>query len=117
MWNDLILFAGLFVQMAPFSISDWLFLWIRYLNGVTDGMYDCAHDMGCQIPLQLGQHGHQEVKFFHVAKKGVDWVFVDHPCYHRSGGPYGDELGVFGDNLLRYYLQNAQRVIFAYLHS
>ena len=25
-------------------------------------------------------------------------VFVDHPCYHRPGNPYGDMYGAFGDN-------------------
>ncbi|KAL8240805.1 hypothetical protein R6Q59_014160 [Mikania micrantha] len=42
--------------------------------------------------------GVQEVAFFHEYTKGVDWVFVDHPCYHRPGNPYGDTYGAFGDN-------------------
>lgn len=90
-----------FISMEVGLTPTGLFLLIRYLNGITDGLYDCAQDLGCQITLKLGQHGHQEVKFFHVEKKGVDWVFVDHPWYHRSGTPYGDDLGTFGDNLMR----------------
>ncbi|XP_024995253.1 soluble starch synthase 1, chloroplastic/amyloplastic isoform X3 [Cynara cardunculus var. scolymus] len=38
------------------------------------------------------------VDFFHEYRAGVDWVFVDHPSYHRPGNPYGDIYGAFGDN-------------------
>lgn len=38
---------------------------------------------------------------YHYAHKGVDWVFVDHPCYPRPGGIYADEHGVYGDNQVR----------------
>ncbi|GJU46579.1 soluble starch synthase 1, chloroplastic/amyloplastic [Tanacetum coccineum] len=31
-------------------------------------------------------------------------VFVDHPCYHRPGNPYGDIYGAFGDNQFRFTL-------------
>ncbi|GMH35289.1 hypothetical protein BSKO_03157 [Bryopsis sp. KO-2023] len=74
----------------------------RYLNGVNDGIYADIHDKQCQVPLDLGHMGCQEVRFFHNFEKGVDWIFVDHPCFHRPGGPYGDKNGVFGDNLSRY---------------
>ena len=29
----------------------------------------------------------------------VDYVFVDHPSFHRKGGLYGDSHGVYGDEL------------------
>ncbi|KAL2527470.1 Starch synthase 1 [Abeliophyllum distichum] len=48
--------------------------------------------------------GVQEVKFFHEYRGGVDWVFVDHPSYHRPGTPYGDKFGAFGDNQFRFNL-------------
>ncbi|KAF5800532.1 putative starch synthase [Helianthus annuus] len=48
--------------------------------------------------------GVQEVDFFHEYRKGVDWVFVDHPCYRRPGNPYGDIYGAFGDNQFRFTL-------------
>eukprot|EP00882_Tetradesmus_deserticola_P021343 GHRQ01023109.1.p1 GENE.GHRQ01023109.1~~GHRQ01023109.1.p1 ORF type:complete len:309 (+),score=83.09 GHRQ01023109.1:202-1128(+) len=38
------------------------------------------------------------VGMYHYLHKGVDWVFVDHPCYPRPGGIYADEHGVYGDN-------------------
>ncbi|KAJ7965335.1 Starch synthase, chloroplastic/amyloplastic [Quillaja saponaria] len=46
----------------------------------------------------------QEVAFFHEYREGVDWVFVDHPSYHRPGNPYGDSHGAFGDNQFRFTL-------------
>ncbi|KAI7725768.1 hypothetical protein M8C21_002856, partial [Ambrosia artemisiifolia] len=45
--------------------------------------------------------GLQDLNFFHDYRKGVDWVFVDHPCYHRPGNPYGD---IYGDNQFRFTL-------------
>ena len=39
-----------------------------------------------------------EASFYHHRDKGVDWVFVEHPSYHRAGGLYGDSYGVYGDN-------------------
>ncbi|XP_065878675.1 soluble starch synthase 1, chloroplastic/amyloplastic [Euphorbia lathyris] len=48
--------------------------------------------------------GEQEVGFFHEYREGVDWVFVDHPSYHRPGNPYGDSYGAFGDNQFRFTL-------------
>ncbi|KAK6275366.1 hypothetical protein POUND7_005075 [Theobroma cacao] len=48
--------------------------------------------------------GEQEVAFFHEYREGVDWVFVDHPSYHRPGNPYGDSHGAFGDNQFRFTL-------------
>nr|XP_043633783.1 soluble starch synthase 1, chloroplastic/amyloplastic [Erigeron canadensis] len=48
--------------------------------------------------------GVHEIDFFHEYREGVDWVFVDHPCYHRPGNPYGDHSGAFGDNQFRFTL-------------
>ncbi|KAK4480486.1 hypothetical protein RD792_013560, partial [Penstemon davidsonii] len=48
--------------------------------------------------------GVHEVGFFHEYRAGVDWVFVDHPSYHRPGTPYGDTFGAFGDNQFRFTL-------------
>ncbi|KAK6135229.1 hypothetical protein DH2020_031037 [Rehmannia glutinosa] len=48
--------------------------------------------------------GTQEVGFFHEYRAGVDWVFIDHPSYHRPGTPYGDMFGAFGDNQFRFTL-------------
>lgn len=52
-----------------------------------------------------------EVKYYHMWHKlsdgkGVDYVFVDHPTYHRPGGLYyNQELGVeYEDNLFRFAL-------------
>ena len=41
------------------------------------------------VTLDMGACGHQEVKYFHQHSNDVDWVFVDHPSYHRAGAcPY-----------------------------
>eukprot|EP00891_Asterochloris_glomerata_P005435 jgi/Astpho2/5435/Aster-07383 len=47
-----------------------------------------------------------EASFYHHRDKGVDWVFVEHPSYHRAGGLYGDSYGVYGDNQYRFALLN-----------
>eukprot|EP00245_Coleochaete_scutata_P010037 TRINITY_DN344_c0_g1_i1.p1 TRINITY_DN344_c0_g1~~TRINITY_DN344_c0_g1_i1.p1 ORF type:complete len:711 (+),score=138.83 TRINITY_DN344_c0_g1_i1:151-2283(+) len=75
----------------------------RYMNGVTDKLYAKAVDMDCRIKLPVF-HGEHEVAFFHEFRDGVDWVFVDHPSYHRPGNPYGDTRGTFGDNQFRFTL-------------
>lgn len=77
----------------------------RYMNGVTDGRYSDVKDTGCRVNVDMGYVcGHHEVGFFHCKKGGVDWVFVDHPVFHRAGNPYGDEAGAFGDNQFRFTL-------------
>ena len=49
--------------------------------------------------------GLQEVGYFHQIKNGVDYVFVDHPSYHRAGSLYSDPSNqTFGDNQFRYTL-------------
>lgn len=75
----------------------------RYLNGVSDKNYAAAFDTGVRIKVPCFG-GQQEVGFFHEYRTGVDWVFVDHPSYHRPGNPYGDENGAFGDNQFRFTL-------------
>ncbi|XP_030549083.1 soluble starch synthase 1, chloroplastic/amyloplastic [Rhodamnia argentea] len=76
----------------------------RYLNGtVADERYAGALDLDCCIKIYCFD-GVQEVSFFHEYRKGVDWVFVDHPAYHRPGNPYGDSYGAFGDNQFRFTL-------------
>jgi starch synthase len=52
---------------------------------VSDELYEGAFDTGARVPLDLGACGTQEVGFFHQHSDHVDWVFVDHPSYHRAG--------------------------------
>ncbi|CAI5965910.1 unnamed protein product [Closterium sp. NIES-64] len=75
----------------------------RYMNGVTDKLYAGAFDCQCRIKCFLFE-GEHEVAFFHEFRDGVDFVFVDHPSYHRPGTPYGDSRGAFGDNQFRFAL-------------
>ncbi|CAK9146552.1 unnamed protein product [Ilex paraguariensis] len=76
----------------------------RYLDGgLSDEKFAGAVDSKCQIKVYCFG-GVQEVGFFHEYKAGVDWVFVDHPSYHRPGTPYGDIFGAFGDNQFRFTL-------------
>lgn len=55
-------------------------------NAKTDPLYDPAEDLQVSTTLDMGQSGQQHVKYYHLHKDNVDWVFVDHPSYHRSGG-------------------------------
>ncbi|XP_020596425.1 starch synthase 1, chloroplastic/amyloplastic-like [Phalaenopsis equestris] len=73
----------------------------RYLNGTSDEKYSAAFDTGVRIKVSCFG-GQPEVAFFHEYRAGVDWVFVDHPSYHRPGNPYSDENGSFGDNQFRF---------------
>ncbi|KAL2921818.1 Starch synthase 1 chloroplastic/amyloplastic [Bienertia sinuspersici] len=76
----------------------------RYIHGTAaDKIYAGAFDADCRINVNCFG-GPQEVAFFHEYKDGVDWVFVDHPSYHRPGNPYGDSFGAFGDNQFRFTL-------------
>ncbi|KAL6954568.1 Pentafunctional AROM polypeptide [Sarracenia purpurea var. burkii] len=76
----------------------------RYLHGSpSDKNLAGASDTGCRIKVYCFG-GEQEVVFFHEYRAGVDWVFVDHPSYHRPGNPYGDIFGAFGDNQFRFTL-------------
>ncbi|KAG4130976.1 hypothetical protein ERO13_D09G179600v2 [Gossypium hirsutum] len=76
----------------------------RYLNGTSaDKNFAGAYDVDRHIKVPCFG-GEQEVAFFHEYKKGVDWVFVDHPSFHRPGNLYGDSHGAFGDNQFRFTL-------------
>ncbi|GLU21271.1 hypothetical protein SLE2022_374170 [Rubroshorea leprosula] len=76
----------------------------RYLNGTdSDKSFASALDLNQRIKI-FCFGGAQEVSFFHEYRDGVDWVFIDHPSYHRPGNPYGDNLGAFGDNQFRFTL-------------
>ncbi|KAL4204766.1 hypothetical protein AMTRI_Chr01g111450 [Amborella trichopoda] len=75
----------------------------RYMNGITDKVYGNALDTKLRIKVSCFGGDH-EVAFFHEYKEGVDWVFVNHPSYHRPGNPYGDNFGAFGDNQFRFTL-------------
>ena len=57
----------------------------RYQNGSkSDVLYDGAFDT-C-VKSKVGCFGgEQEVGFFHQMKNDVDYVFVDHPSFHRKG--------------------------------
>ena len=48
--------------------------------------------------------GHAEVTYHHRRRRGVDWVFVDHPSYKRPAGLYADAHGPYGDNQFRFTL-------------
>ncbi|KAM1407467.1 hypothetical protein ACFX2F_002046 [Malus domestica] len=76
----------------------------RYQNGTAaDRKYSGAVDLETRVKVYCFG-GEQEVSFYHEYRAGVDWVFVDHPSYHRPGSPYGDSLGAFGDNQFRFTL-------------
>lgn len=58
----------------------------RYQNGTkTDQLYDVAGDLQQPVTLAMGACGEVTVNFFHAHLQGVDWVFVDHPSFHRPG--------------------------------
>ncbi|XP_022763763.1 starch synthase 1, chloroplastic/amyloplastic-like isoform X3 [Durio zibethinus] len=76
----------------------------RYLHGTSaDKNFTGAFDVDRRIKIHCFG-GEQEIAFFHEYREGVDWVFVDHPSYHRPGNPYGDSHGAFGDNQFRFTL-------------
>jgi glycogen synthase len=56
------------------------------------------------IKLHMAESGIQHVKFWGTRWRKVDWIFVDHPCYMREGGPYGDGQEAFVDNAFRFSL-------------
>ncbi|PSS32995.1 Soluble starch synthase [Actinidia chinensis var. chinensis] len=76
----------------------------RYLfGGPSDKNFASASEVGSSFTVYCSGDA-QEVAFFHEYRAGVDWVFVDHPSYHRPGNPYGDTFGAFGDNQFRFAL-------------
>jgi len=78
----------------------------RYMNGKPDeeARYDTAFNTGVVIQVDLGLCGICEATIYHQQTDGVDWVFIDHPTFHRNGNPYGDTRGAFGDNQFRFTL-------------
>lgn len=64
--------------------------------------YPDAWDTGVRARVHLYGAAH-EVRFFHCLKAGVHNVFIDHPCFQRSG-IYGDSSGAYADNLFRFAL-------------
>ncbi|OIV98018.1 hypothetical protein TanjilG_16855 [Lupinus angustifolius] len=76
----------------------------RYIHGTPeDKKFSGAVDLDCRIKLYCFG-AVQEVGFFHEFRDGVDWIFVDHPSFHRPGNLYGDKFGTFGDNQFRFTL-------------
>ncbi|KAK9122032.1 hypothetical protein Syun_019649 [Stephania yunnanensis] len=75
----------------------------RYLTGNPSEKIRNAVDTQCSAKVSCFG-GTQEVTFYHEYRAGVDWVFVDHPSYQRSGNPYGDSVGAYGDNQFRFTL-------------
>ncbi|KAM3247697.1 soluble starch synthase 1, chloroplastic/amyloplastic [Capsicum annuum] len=72
-------------------------------GGPSDEKYANAVDLDMRATVHCFGDA-QEVAFYHEYRAGVDWVFVDHPSYHRPGTPYGDIYGAFGDNQFRFTL-------------
>ena len=57
----------------------------RYQHGTkADKLYDRAEKLDVTATLDLGAAGVHEVAFYHLHQKHVDFVFVDHPVYHRA---------------------------------
>lgn len=64
--------------------------------------YADAWDTGVRARIHLFGVDH-EVAYHHLERDGVHHLFVDHPSFRRSG-IYGDQHGVYGDNLFRFAL-------------
>ncbi|XP_051138174.1 soluble starch synthase 1, chloroplastic/amyloplastic isoform X2 [Andrographis paniculata] len=75
----------------------------RYINESSLAKFDNAVELEQRAQIYCFD-GVQEVGYFHEYRGGVDWIFVDHPSYHRAGTPYGDSNGTFGDNQFRFTL-------------
>ncbi|KAG5050352.1 hypothetical protein JHK85_011455 [Glycine max] len=76
----------------------------RYIHGTSEDLkFAGAVDLD-QSTKVFCFGGAQEIGFYHEYREGVDWVFVDHPSFHRPGNPYGDKFGTFGDNQFRFTL-------------
>ncbi|KAK9145575.1 hypothetical protein Sjap_005478 [Stephania japonica] len=75
----------------------------RYLTGNPSEKIRNAVDTQCSAKVSCFG-GTQDVTFYHEYRAGVDWVFVDHPSYQRSGSPYGNSVGAYGDNQFRFTL-------------
>mmetsp|Transcript_55076 Transcript_55076/g.98255 ORF Transcript_55076/g.98255 Transcript_55076/m.98255 type:complete len:603 (-) Transcript_55076:71-1879(-) len=80
------------------------------ISPMYDDFEQCTYIASKKLWLFGWEH---EVKYFHQwvpvsedGTRGVDYVFVDHPCYHRPGGLYYNaQEGVeYADNLFRFAL-------------
>lgn len=58
------------------------------------------HNCSTWLRLDLG-NGEHWVNYHHEARRGVDWVFVEHVSFERDGGLYGNSHGIYADNLFR----------------
>jgi Starch synthase catalytic domain len=72
----------------------------RYLTSerdhcVSSSLRDC--DTWAQIELD----GQRWVNYHYERRDGVDWVLVQHECFERPGGLYGNEAGAYEDNSFR----------------
>lgn len=78
----------------------------RYLLGQhpPSDLYAGVTQISGPITLDLLQGGRHTVTYHHCHRDHVDWVFVDHMCYHRPGNPYGNSYGPYQDNLFRFAL-------------
>lgn len=86
------------------ALHNLYWLCCRYLNGGKDAdKYQAAQALGSPAWVELNGSWH-EIKFHHLHLHNVDWVFVDHVCFHRPGTPYGSSHGSFPDNLFRFAL-------------
>jgi starch synthase len=76
----------------------------RYTNEKVDvSRYKGVAALDKTVWTELGGSWH-ELKYHTTFSDGVDWVFLEHPCYQRAGTPYGTEAGPFTDNLFRFSL-------------
>jgi len=57
-------------------------------------------DLDRWVRVDLG-NGANWVNFHAQRRDGVDWLFVQHAAFDRSGGLYGDDGGDYSDNLHR----------------
>eukprot|EP00878_Enallax_costatus_P019509 GHUV01020582.1.p1 GENE.GHUV01020582.1~~GHUV01020582.1.p1 ORF type:complete len:664 (+),score=179.93 GHUV01020582.1:243-2234(+) len=76
----------------------------RYTNNGKDlDKYKDATALEKSVWVELNGSWH-ELKYHHLYKGGVDWVFIEHMAYQREGTPYGNAAGPFQDNLFRFAL-------------
>ena len=76
----------------------------KYITGKPeDELFHAAFDTCSNVKVGCFGDSH-EVSFHHQVKDGVDFVFVGHDSFKRTGGIYGDKHGVYGDNQFRYTL-------------
>ena len=73
----------------------------RYITTARDRkLMGRLHDCQTWVKVDLG-NGEHWVNFHHEARGGVDWVFVEHLSFERPGGLYGNNQGIYADNLFR----------------